>query len=79
MNVQLCVESYHSVFACLQGVTLQQTDKNHLHDQESVTHPNAVTRTDAKGDVHVGVYLLPTVFTEPAHADRDVDQNSTNF
>ena len=75
--------SYHGVFACFHSVTLHESDKNHLHGEDSVAHPNAVTRTEPKRHVSVRVHLLPTVFTEPAHTDRHTNilktMKSTQF
>lgn len=75
LRVLLCIEgqSYHSVFACFHSVTLKETDNKHLHDEDSVAHPNAVTRTEPKRHVCVRVHLLATVFTEPAHTDKNID------
>ncbi len=75
MCVLLCEEcySYHGVFARFQSVFLQETDNNHLHDEDGVAHPNAVARTEPKRHVCVRVHLLPTVFTEPAHTDEHTD------
>lgn len=72
MWVLLCMEcsSHHGFIARFHSVTLQDTDNNHLHDQEGVAHPNAVTRTEAKGHERIRVHLLPAVFTEPANAIR---------
>lgn len=78
-SVLLCVEcsSYHGVFARFHSVTLQETDKNHLHDEDGVAHPNAVTRTKPEWHVGVRVHLLPTVLTEPAHTDRHTNTFKT--
>ncbi len=68
-----CCHSYHGVFACFQSVLLQETDNNHLHDQDSVAHPDAVTRPQPERHVSIRVNLLTTVFTEPAHTERNID------
>ncbi len=69
IHMNVCY-SYYGFFACFQSVTLQETDNNHLHDEDSVAHPNAVARTEPKWHECVRVHLLTTVFTEPAHTDR---------
>lgn len=70
MSIGLLI-SYHSVFACFHGVVLQDADNDHFHGEESITHPNTVTRTDSKWHVHVWVHhLLLVVFTEPTHKTK---------
>ena len=62
----LCCRSYHRVFACLHGVTLQDSHNNHLHDEEGVAHSNAVPRAESKWHEGVWVHLIHVVLTEPA-------------
>lgn len=64
------VQPYHGVFARLHGVALQETDHEHLHDQDSVAHPDAVARAEPERHECIWVHLLPAVFTEPARRDR---------
>lgn len=59
-------ESYHGVSARLHSVALQETDQDHLHDQDGVAHADAVARAHTKRHERVWVHLLRVVFTEPA-------------
>lgn len=65
------VKPYHGVFARLHGVALQETDHEHLHDQDSVAHPDAVARAEPERHECIWVHLLPAVFTEPAQRQED--------
>lgn len=48
LNVHVSLKPYHGLFARLYCVALQETDKDHLHGQDGVTHPNAVARAEAE-------------------------------
>lgn len=61
--------SHHSFFTRFQGVTLKETDNNHLHDEDGVAHPNAVTGALTKWHVDIRVDLCLVAFTESVQSD----------